>query len=283
MENQQLTQLIRQELPGILRRDPALREWVVSLTRERYADKGETESRFDRMLDELRRDREESTRKWEANQQALRELRDEQNRKWEEQNRKWEANQQALRELREAQQQELRDFREEQERKWEEQNRKWEENAARHDRTLAAIEAQAKEHRQSLGAIGARWGIYTEASFRNGLRGILQDSFGVEVLNITEWDDTGAVFGRPDQIELDVLITNGTVIACEIKSAMSKADVYTFERKVAFYEKLHQRPVHRRIVISPMIYEAARAAAQTLGIEVYSYADEVAPVVLEGV
>ncbi len=55
MENQQLTQLIRQELPGLLRRDRGLREWVLQLTRERYADKGETESRFDRVLDELRR------------------------------------------------------------------------------------------------------------------------------------------------------------------------------------------------------------------------------------
>lgn len=54
MENQQLTQLIRRELPGILRRDRELREWVVNLTRERYADKGETESRFDRLLDDLR-------------------------------------------------------------------------------------------------------------------------------------------------------------------------------------------------------------------------------------
>ncbi len=55
MENQQLTQLIRRELPGLLRRDREMREWVLSLTRERYADKGETESRFDRVLDELRR------------------------------------------------------------------------------------------------------------------------------------------------------------------------------------------------------------------------------------
>ena len=254
MENQKLTQLIRQELPGILRRDLEMREWFLTLTRDRYADKEETESRFDRVLDELRRDREENARKWEENQQELRAMREEQNRKWEEQNRKWE-----------------------------EQNRKWEENAVRLDRMLDAIEAQAKEHRQSIGAIGARWGVYTEASFRNALRGILQDSFGVEVLNVTEWDDTGAVFGRPDQIELDILITNGIVIACEIKSAMSKADIYTFERKVNFYEKLHQRPVSRRIVISPMIHEHAREAAQKLGIEVYSYAEEIDPTVLDGV
>ena len=65
MENQQLVQLIRQELPGILQRDRKMREWVLRLTRERYADKDETESRFDRLPEELCRGREERTRKWE--------------------------------------------------------------------------------------------------------------------------------------------------------------------------------------------------------------------------
>jgi len=55
MENHQLTQLIRQELPAILQHDPEMREWVLSLTREQYADKRETESRFDRVLDGFHR------------------------------------------------------------------------------------------------------------------------------------------------------------------------------------------------------------------------------------
>jgi hypothetical protein len=36
------------------------------------------------------------------------------------------------------------------------------------------------------------------------------------------------VFGRPDQVELDIIIKNGDVILCEIKSSMSKADIYSF-------------------------------------------------------
>jgi hypothetical protein len=42
----------------------------------------------------------------------------------------------------------------------------------------------------------------------------------VEVLNITEYDDAGVVFGRPDQIELDIIIKNGILIIAEIKSSM---------------------------------------------------------------
>ncbi len=275
MENQQMIQLIRRELPGILQHDREMREWVLNLTREQYADKGETESRFDRVLDELRRDREESTRKWEKNQQELRTMREEQNRKWEE-------NQQELRTMREEQnrkweknQQELRTMREEQNRKWEEQNRKWEENQAAINAMLEEIRGLSRKHDSTIGALGARWGLHTEQSFRNALKGILEDSFGVEVINVTEFDDAGEVFGRPDQVELDVIIQDGTLILCEIKSSMSKSDMYAFERKVRFYEKRHERKAQRMLVISPMVDRWAREVADKLSIEVYSYVEEI--------
>jgi len=74
-----------------------------------------------------------------------------------------------------------------------------------------------------------------------------------------------------------VLIKDGMLILCEIRSSMSKSDMYTFDRKVAFYEKRHQRRATRRLVISPMVEEKAREVARKLGIEVYSYAEEVPP------
>lgn len=230
MENHQLIQLIRRELPDILRRDPELRQWLLELTREQYADKVETESRFDRILDELRRDREANTRKWE-----------EQNRKWEEQNRKWDKNQATL-------------------------------NAM-----LEEIRALSRKHDSTIGALGARWGLHSEQAFRNALKAILEDSFGVQVLNVVEYDDTGEVFGHPDQVELDVIIQDGTLILCEIKSSLSKADVYTFERKVAFYEKRHNRQATRKLLISPMIDDRARVVAARLGIETYTHAEDVPP------
>jgi hypothetical protein len=270
MENQQIRRLIRQELPVLLQQDREMREWVLTLTREQYADKRETDSHFDQVLAELRRDREAQTRKWEENQAELRAMREEQNRKWEEnqaelramreeQNRKWEENQAELRAMRE------------------EQNRKWEENQATINAMLKEIHNLSRKHDSTIGALGARWGLHTEQSFRNALKGILEESFGVEVLNVTEFDDAGEVFGRPDQVELDVIVQDGTLILCEIKSSMSKADMYTFERKVRFYEKRHARKVHRALVISPMVEERARTVAAKLGLEVYSYAEEVPP------
>jgi hypothetical protein len=83
------------------------------------------------------------------------------------------------------------------------------------------------------------------------------------------------VFGRPEQIELDLLIKNGLLIICEIKSAISKPEMYIFQKKIEFYQKQHSRQPDRKIVISPMVHPAAEAVAQQLGIEVYSYAEDV--------
>ncbi len=264
MENQNIRQLIRQELPMILQHDREMREWVLTLTREQYADKFQTESRFDRILAELRQEREEQTRKWEeqnrkweANQRELRELREEQNRKWE------------------ANQRELRELREEQNRKWEEQNRKWEANQQAINGLLHEIHVQGHRLDQSIGALGARWGIQTEASFRNALAGILEESFGVRVMNVTEFDAEGEVFRHPSQIELDVIIYDGMLILCEIKSSMSASDMYTFDRKVTFYEKHHEQQATRKMVISPIVSERACEIAAKLGIEIYSYANDV--------
>ncbi len=249
MENQQVKQIIMQELPTIIQRDPEIQQFILQLSREHFADKVETESRFDRLLDELRRDREEQTRKWEENSRRW----EENSRRREEDSRRWEENS----------------------RRWEEQNRKWEANQAVIESMLKDIHALATKHDSTLGALGARWGLHAEQSFRNALAGILEESFDVEVLNVTEYDEAGEVFGRPDQVELDLIIKDGTLILCEIKSSMSKADMYIFERKVRFYEKRHNRQASRIMVISPIVDKQAQALAKTLGIEVYSYADDV--------
>jgi len=135
--------------------------------------------------------------------------------------------------------------------------------------------ALSKKHDRSIGALGARWGIAAETSFRNALAGILAENFGVQVLNVTEIDEEGVVFGHPDQIELDVIIKNGLLLICEIKSSISRSDMYTFERKVRFYETRHQRQANRKLVISPMVEAKALAVATQLGIEVYDDSSEV--------
>ncbi|WP_303860825.1 PD-(D/E)XK nuclease family protein, partial [Cylindrospermopsis raciborskii] len=182
---------------------------------------------------------------------------EEQNRKWEEQNRH---NREIMAQLQSYQ---------------EEQNRKWEEQNRHNLQVLEEIKQMNRKHESTVGSLGSRWGLSSEASFRNGLKGILKDSFGVEVLNFLDFDNEGEVFGRPDQVEIDVIIKNGLIILCEIKSSIDKAGMYIFDRKVAFYEKHHQRRVDRKLVISPMVDPRALPVAQNLGVEIYSYAEDV--------
>ena len=228
----QIRQIIKRELPTMMREDVEMQQFILHLARTQFADKMETENRFDRLLDELRRDREEQSRKWTENQEALHQDREEQSRKWAE-------NQKVINQM------------------------------------LQEIRGLSRKHDSTIGALGARWGLYTEQSFRNALKAILEQSFAVEVQNITEFDKEGYVFGHPDQVELDIIIKDGLLIICEIKSSMSRSDMYTFGRKVEFYEKEHRRKATRRLVISPMVDEHAQRVAEKLGIEVYSYVEAV--------
>ncbi|APB34887.1 hypothetical protein GlitD10_2549 [Gloeomargarita lithophora Alchichica-D10] len=221
MEQSEVISIIQQELPRLIAQDASVRDFVLRTVSEFYINRTEADSKFDRILAELERDRQEQAHKW-----------DEQTRKWDEQTRKW-------------------------------------------DEALAEIRRLDRQFQSTIGALGSRWGIASETSFRNALAGILTESFSVEVLNLTVYDHEGEVFGRPDQVELDLIIKNGLTIACEIKSSIDKAGMYIFDRKVNFYMRHAQRTINRKIVVSPMVDSRALPVAESLGIEIYSYADAV--------
>jgi len=81
---------IRSHLPQLPRSDPSLGDSILSVTRDHFPAKEETEDRFTRMLNELAQDREAQSRKW-------KEQKAEDKRKWDEQNRKWEEQTQGYR------------------------------------------------------------------------------------------------------------------------------------------------------------------------------------------
>jgi len=232
MEKQEIVQLLKEQLPTLLEESPELERWIERLTAQRYANRQQTESRFDQLLDELRRDREEQSRKWA-----------EQNRKWEESKA--------------------------------ESERKWAEQTEQNRRLWLEVGEQKSRLDRKIGALGARWGIGSERAFRQALAAVLTESFGVEVLNINEYDDAGEVFGRPDQIELDIIVRNGTLIIFELKSSTDRSQLYIFSRKIAFYEKRHQRTADCKILVSPFIHPRAQELAQELGIETYGDSTDV--------
>jgi hypothetical protein len=293
------------ELLGELRRDREKQErkWEANQaelerTREEQALKWEAnQAELKRMREEdaqkwaanqaeLERMREEQAQKWEANQAELKNLREEEAEKWDEQAQKWAANQAELQRMRDEDAQKW----EQQNRRWDENqaewrrlwdesradsNRRWDENQEELKRLHNEIMAQAQKFDRGIGALGSRWGLQSEKAFRDALAAILEQSFDVQVVNVTDYDDSGEVFGRPDQIELDVIIKNGLLLICELKSSIDKAGMYIFERKARFYERRHERKADRLIVISPMIDARARKVGERLGIEMYGDSTEV--------
>jgi hypothetical protein len=234
----------------LLEESPELERWIERLTAQRYANRQQTESRFDQLLGELRRDREEQSRKWAEQNRKWEESKAESDRKWAEQNRKWEETKA-------------------------ESDRKWAEQTEQNKRLWLEVGEQKSRLDRKIGALGARWGIGSERAFRHALAAVLTESFGVEVFNINEYDDAGEVFGRPDQIELDIIVRNGTLIIFELKSSTDRSQLYVFSRKIAFYEKHHQRTADCKILVSPFIHPRAQELAQELGIETYGDSSEV--------
>jgi hypothetical protein len=70
---EEVKKIIIAKLPELMKVDPDMRNFILNVTCESYPSKRETESRFDRIMDELKRDREARDKKWDA-----------QDKKWEE-------------------------------------------------------------------------------------------------------------------------------------------------------------------------------------------------------
>lgn len=136
---------------------------------------------------------------------------------------------------------------------------------------LAQVQKRFEKHfRMQIGALGSRWGIKTEESFRSAVEGILSEDFGLHVERYIEYDKQGEAFGRPEPIEIDVLIRNGKTTAIEINASMSRYDVDSFGKKVAFYEKRNQVKVDRKLIITPMLDYRATELVALLGMKVYT-------------
>ena len=165
--------------------------------------------------------------------------------------------------------------------RWAQEDQRWEELAAdrkaqdaRINQRFERLEGDLQQIKLSIGALGARWGLSAEESFRSALAGILTESYSVTVQNVSFQDSDGKVFGRPDQVEIDIVVANGVCMAIEIKSSVDKQAIYLFDRKVQAYSEREERTVNRKIVISPMVDSRAFRVAKELGIEVFTRSDD---------
>ena len=109
--------------------------------------------------------------------------------------------------------------------------------------------------------------MQTEEAFRHGMRAILQE-VGFTTERFLDYDKDGEVFVVPDQVELDVVIQNGKVFVLEIKSSLSRADVASFNRKVAYYARKSGRAVTRKLIVTPYLDPRVQEIGLRLGVEI---------------
>jgi len=120
-----------------------------------------------------------------------------------------------------------------------------------------------------ISALGARWGLLAEESFRSGIKGLVEKYFGGKVERWTHYDEDGIVFGYPSVVEVDLIIKDKEHILVEIKSSTSKADIFELWKIGQLYEKL--RSVKPKLaIVSPYVEDKAKETAEKLGIKVYT-------------
>ena len=265
---------IRYELIGVMSETFAKKEDITAILNELKQMREESEQQRVEFRQEMKALREESEQRWGNFRQEMEALREESERLREESEQRWvefREEMQVLREesnrLREESEQRWVEFREEMQVLREESNQLREESRA----SRAYLDDELKRFHHTVQGLGARWGLQSEEAFRNGLAAILTDELGFRVERYEAYDDSGSVFGQPEQVEMDVIIRNSSVIAIEIKSSVSRGDLALFQRKVAFFEQTENVTVNRRFFISPFVDPNAVALAEGMGIELYTH------------
>lgn len=134
---------------------------------------------------------------------------------------------------------------------------------------LRLLKESVEEFRRFIiGGLGARLGLASEESFRDGLRGLME-RYGVKVSKWEYYDSECVVFRRPSMVEVDVLIRDEEHVLVEIKSSVSKEDVEKFLDKASLYERV-KRVKPSLVIISPFVHPKAEEYAKENNVKVYT-------------
>ena len=140
-----------------------------------------------------------------------------------------------------------------------------------HTMAIRSLQEQIERMNRRIDALGARWGLIAEETFREALKRFLKEYFKVaRIEKVKIMDEEGYVYGYPCQIEYDIIIKDNIHNIVEIKSSTSRGDIAAFYRKCKLYEKVNKVKT-RRIIVTCYADKKARELAEKLGIEVVTY------------
>ena len=131
-------------------------------------------------------------------------------------------------------------------------------------RTEVRMEAGFESLSNQIAALGSRWGIYNEGTFRSTIRGVLSRTQGIEVRE-----------GMYGDRQVDVIIRNGEHVLLEITSRMHPVDIERLCRSADDYRE--REGVEPALMVATS-YISPRLMQRIMGlerrIEIFSYEAE---------
>ncbi len=152
--------------------------------------------------------------------------------------------------------------------KLEERQQRLEEKFARLEERQYRLEEEMRETRRVLITIAHRFGLLSEAGFREAMKYVVEEVFGTALVEKKSLRDAeGIVYGHEAVIDIDVLIRDKEHIIIEVKSRVSRGDIVELHRIGKLYEKTYNvKP--RLVIIGGFIEPKAWETANKLGVEI---------------
>ncbi len=147
-----------------------------------------------------------------------------------------------------------------------------EERFARLEERTTRVEEALVGLQKTLATIAHRFGVMSEVAFREALAGVLEEFFGAKAHRWTYYDEKGFVYGRPSEVEVDVVVHDNIHILVELKSRADSGDVLELTRIAKLYEE-REGVKPELAIVAGFVDSRARKLAEKLGVKIYTYSE----------
>ncbi len=141
------------------------------------------------------------------------------------------------------------------------------EQVAMHTEILEVHARSVEKISSKIDALGVRWGIITEETFRESIKYLVEDL--LKIYKTDKWihyDRDGFVYGYPSTVEADLLIKNKEHIIVEFKSHADRSDISELFKIGQLYGKITGvKP--KMLMIASAIRRKAKELADKIEIE----------------
>jgi hypothetical protein len=259
MDYSEFREMLKKELPRVIREHPETRYEVFELLMEVAPPRPDVTAQFEEFQQKwAERDRQLEAFQVETGQRfdhldgELHEFRGEVNGRFEQVDQRFEQVDQRFEQVDQRFEQVDQRF-EQIDRRFEQVDQRFEQV----DRRFDGVDDRFDRLERMIDRLGARWGIRSESVFRQTIETLLEDSFGAKVQSLT-------IEGE----QFDVVITNGHHILVEITASASKNMQARLERKRDLYTRVKGVQPTRFILATSAIHSRRAESLRAAGFDV---------------